>query len=305
MYPLEASIPTGGRPHDDTPKYSPCPKYASHQDDNEKEYEREVRAWILRVPIGLGLCPWAGMSEKRGLLRIASCKSDTPAEVTQVLENEIRLLIEGNSNAETPRPPLSTTLLVCPHVKTWMEFQPFDDFIRTQALEMMDQVTLVAFHPKFIRWHALPDGIGIGSTVQSHWGIFGKKSAHTATATIIESNNKAFGLRKVKVRFHDVDVLGVGVAGVSNRNQEQFVPTDWIDFSTNMDCALPSATTSAQLQLPDNIMHRSPYPTIHIIVNQDLSLLCIRDVSRVKRLNSQRMAKLGWEGLEHVLAEMR
>ena len=275
-----------------------------HQDDNENEYEREVRAWVLKVPIGLGLCPWAGTSAKRGLLRIASCESDTPAEVTQALRNEIRLLIE----AETPRPSLSTTLLVCPCVKTWMEFQPFDDFIRTQPSEMMDQVTLVAFHPKFMRWHALPDGIGIGSTVQSHWGIFGKKSAHTSTATIVETTNKAFGLRKVKVRFHDVDLL---CGGVNNRNQEQFVPADWIDFSTNMDCALLSSSSSSttatlkQLQLPDNIMHRSPYPTIHIIVNQDLALLCIRDVSRVKRLNSQRMAKIGWEGLEHILTEKR
>ncbi len=273
-----------------------------YQDESENKYERDVRAWVLKVPIGLGLCPWAGASAKRGLLRIASCKNDTPAEVTQVLENEIRLLIEGNSKAAIPRPSLSTTLLVCPHVKNWMEFQPFDDFIRTQPSEMMDQVTLVAFHPKFIRWHALPDGIGIGSIVKSHWGIFGKKSAHTATATIIDTNNKAFGLRKVKVRFHDVDLLSSG--GVNNRNHEQFVPTDWLDFSTNMDCALPSTTTSTQSQLPDNIMHRSPYPTIHIIVNQDLALLCIRDVSRVKRLNSLRMAKLGWEGLERIMAEM-
>lgn len=44
-------------------------------------------------------------------------------------------------------------------------------------------------------------------------------------------------------------------------------------------------------------MHRSPYPLIHIIVNQDLASLCMRDVSRVKRLNAQRMAKLGWEEL--------
>lgn len=48
-------------------------------------------------------------------------------------------------------------------------------------------------------------------------------------------------------------------------------------------------------------MHRSPYPTIHMIVNQDLASLCIRDVSRVKRLNAQRMAKIGWEGLTDML----
>ena len=38
-----------------------------------------------------------------------------------------------------------------------------------------------------------------------------------------------------------------------------------------------------------------------MIVNQDLASLCIRDVSRVKRLNAQRMAKIGWEGLTDIL----
>lgn len=272
-----------------------------HQYDDDTEYAREVRKWVMKIPVGLGLCPWAGTAAKRGLLRISTCDGDTPTAVTHVLEHEIKLLIDNNGG--TTPPPLSTTLLVCPHVKTWVEFQPFDDFIRsigknnksTLPLEMMHLVTLVAFHPKFLRWHALPEDISIGSTVQSHWGILGKKSVQTATATIIETKNRAFGLRKVKVRFHNVELFG---SGVDNRNQEQFVPTDWI-LASNENCAPPPLST--RTQLPDNSMHQSPYPTIHIIVNQDLASLCIRDVSRVKRLNAQRMTKLGWEGLARIL----
>ena len=275
-----------------------------HQDDDDTKYAREVRKWAMKIPVGLGLCPWAGTATKRGLLRITTCDGDTPTAVSHVLEHEIKLLID-NCGGTTP-PPLSTTLLVCPHVTTWVEFQPFDDFLQSIGKNnnkcmlpsgMTDLVTLVAFHPKFLRWHALPDDIGIGSTVQSHWGTFGKKSVQTATATIIETNNIAFGLRKVKVRFHNVDLFG---SGVDNRNQEQFVPTDWIHASNEGCAPLPLSTRT---QLPDNIMHQSPYPTIHVIVNQDLASLCIRDVSRVKRLNAQRMTKLGWEGLERILGK--
>ena len=285
------------------------PSFNNALEDTETEYARDVRSWVIKVPIGLGLCPWAGTSYKRGLLRIATCGGGSPVGVAQVLEDEIKLLLDSTTGATIP--PLSTTLLICPHVKAWAEFQPFDDFIRSVASnnettipsEILDHVTLVAFHPKFVRWHALPDGIGIGSIVQSHWGIFGKKSVRTATATIIETNNNAFGLRKVKVRFHDVDLILGGCDTTNNRNQEQFVPTDWIDFSDENVALSSAAVPSTPLPLPDNVMHRSPYPTIHIIVNRDLASLCIRDISRVKRMNAQRMAKLGWDGVDCIISE--
>lgn len=109
--------------------------------------------------------------------------------------------------------------------------------------------------------------------------MIGQKSEQTADATIIETNCKAFGLRKVKVRYHNNALKGL---------IRQEVPTDWI--------FVPNETSPFLLH--DNIMHRSPYPLIHIIVNQDLAFLCVRDVSRVKRLNAQR---IGWEGLSGML----
>lgn len=184
--------------------------------------------------------------------------------------------------------------MVCPFVKTWQDFEPFDEFLRSgikrhlQNDTILEAVTLVAFHPNFLRWHSLPEGVGVGSVVQSHWGNIGQKSIRTAAATIIETVTKAFGSRKVKIRFHDA-FEGLG-------RQEQFVPTDWIHIAGQH-------TDRTRMPLPDNVMHRSPYPTIHIIVNQDLASGCIRDVSRVKRLNARRMAKLGWEGLETRMAD--
>ena len=61
-------------------------------------------------------------------------------------------------------------------------------------------------------------------------------------------------------------------------------PVSWLVLNGDVDEGPP---------LPDNIMHRSPQPTIHLIRNTDLATLKARDVSRVKRMNAQRMMQLG------------
>jgi len=155
---------------------------------------------------------------------------------------------------------------------------------------ILEGVTLVAFHPRFLRWRGLPGGVGVGSEVRSHWGAVGRKSADAAPATIVETNNGAFGMRKVKVRFRRDDSTDEGAATQPQRRREQYVPTDWI-------VDLPGRGP----QLPDNFMYRSPHATIHVIVDEDLASLSLRDVSRVKRLNSRRMAEMGWEGLERLM----
>lgn len=258
-----------------------------HRDDTETEYASKVREWASKVPIGLGLCPWAGKSRNKGLLRIVTCECDASSDAAEMIGREIEMLTLHDNGA----PPLSTTLMVCPHVNPWKEhFETFAEFVRMgikQQLNddaMLENVTLVAFHPQFLKWHGLPDGIGVGSVVQSHWGMIGRKSMQSAPATIVETVNQAFGLRKVRIRFRDPLPEGLS-------RPEQYVQIDWL--------CLPNLG----LPLPDNFMYRAPYPTIHIIVNQDLASMSIRDVSRVKRLNAQRMAKLGWDGLEGLMVD--
>lgn len=169
---------------------------------DDRYYVKATHEWVLRMPIGLGMCPWAIKSNNKGLLNIITCTSDTASNVTDIVKREI----ESFANNEGT-PPLSTTLIVCPYVKEWKDFKSFDEYIKFGIKDqlkndtILEDATLVAFHPKFCRWYGLPPNIGIGSVVQSHHGIVGQKSIQTATATIIETNNKAFGLRKVKVRF--------------------------------------------------------------------------------------------------------
>lgn len=269
------------------PKHPPTAnvKQTSYYDP----YVNATQQWTLSVPIGLGLCPWAIKSHNRERLKIISCSSDNSTDVATMVENEISILTSMNQVL-----PLSTVLIVCPHIEGWNEFQVFDEFVKCKIRqfvsdELLDRVTLVAFHPQFLKWHALPPGIYLGSTVKSYWGRAGQnKSTRRAPATIIEMKNRAFGLRKVKVRFEEE---------IDGGRREQYVPTDWIVAS---DCKDAKESNIIRPPLPDNSMYQSPYPTIHVINTQDLATLCVSDVSRVKRLNASKMAKLGWEGVrEH------
>ena len=105
-----------------------------------------------------------------------------------------------------------------------------------------------------------------------------EKSQGVHLAKIIETGGSNFGKRKVKVEFEE-------------DGREQYVPIDWL-MSDADGTMLPEGEL-----LPDNAMHRAPYPTIHLIRNVDLASLCARDVSRVKRKNAQLMERLGWDGI--------
>jgi hypothetical protein len=257
-----------------------CEHFADVQPDTE--YATHVRKWTINIPIGLGLCPWAGKSHNRGQLRFVTCPGETSSEVARLVDIEIGLLIGASVL------PLSSTLIVCPHVTDWKgDFITFERFVTSGMHEKLKHgkrhmISFVPFHPDFLRWRGLPNNLQVGSVINSFWGMIGSKSVKRGVATIVETENKAFGRQKVKVKFHDM---------VEGRRQHQFVPIDWIDHSCN------------GAPLPDNAMHQAPYPTIHLIANKDLLTFSICDISRVKRKNAQRMAKLGWEGLEKRLGK--
>jgi len=242
-------------------------------------YAAQVQSWTDRIPIGLGLCPWAGKSRSQGRLRYVTCEGNDPSCVAQMVLAEAEILNCADAVS------LSSTLIVCPHVAAWKDFQIFDAWVTTgfktesECIGFDEKITLVSFHPDFLRWRGLPEGVEVGTIVQSYWGTAGRKSFETSPATIIETQSCVFGMQKVKVRFDD--------------GSEQYVPIDWFAKSVN----------GLGAPLPDNAMHRAPHPTVHLIRNKDLAALCMRDVSRVKRRNAQRMMNLGWEGVAKRLSD--
>ena len=264
--------------------------YFSNNIPTDSEHACKVKEWVERIPIGLGFCPWAIKSNIAKRLRYVTCFGTNPSSVANMVLMETGILTESNV------PSLSSTLIACPNIETWNDnFEAFDEWIRNGLKHeisnnayksLLESLTLVAFHPNFLRWKGLPPCIDVGSKVHSHYGMIGKKSIDKVSATIVETRNGVFGLRKVKVRFNNDDD-----DKDDRRRQEQYVPIDWLEL-TEYEEGEP---------LPDNMMHQAPYPTIHLINNMDLVKIPIREISRVKRKNACRFMKLGWGGIQHKL----
>jgi len=175
---------------------------------------------------------------------------------------------------------LSTTLLVCPHVRAWQDFDVFSEWIGggfgagSSELDALEEVSLVAFHPDFLRWNSLPEGAGAGSAVRAHWtgkeeGVF-PPPLRLKPAELLELDPAVVGVRHLSVRFGD------GVRMV--------VPWEWV---------VPPEGTSPGPPLPDNAMHRAPHPTVHLIRAEDLDAVPDHESDEVQLANHRRLAELG------------
>jgi len=254
-------------------------------------FSSRIRKWTEKVPIGMNLCPWAKLSHLQGRIRYVTCHDRIPHEASTVVWEEIDKLLE------TPLPAWSTTLVVCPYVESWTnDFAVFERFVKefgkkeepystTLPIGSMPSVdfravTLVPFHPQFLRWRGLPETISVDSNIFCHRGLVGfSKSPGVYPATVVDLMPSGFGRRRIKVRFH----------GDPKPNQkkmasscEQCIPVDWVQLS--------QSEVDERPVLSDNSMHRTPYPVIHILRNEDLKSLTIQEISRLKRRNAKRMA---------------
>lgn len=298
------------------------------EDTSSSCYIAEVKKWTERVPIRMGLCPWAVKSNNLKRTKYSLCESASPSEVASFVIREAELLCNNFDNTNDGRKgkcaSLRTTLIVCPNVTEWScDFLAFENYLKdfpknacsleqnenykgTQTTaspqnnwgnetDILSRVTLVPFHPKFLRWRGLPEGVAVGSKVKCHKSQFGtnEKSSELYLATILEVNSRPFGRRRVKVRWiddHEDETLSCidAKTKLSNRRNEQYIPTDWVVHETQKE---QLDSRNERMELPDNMMHRAPYPTIHVIDNRDLYPLCVRDISRLKRKNAQLMVR--------------
>lgn len=108
--------------------------------------ERETRAWLERVVIGLNLCPFAKAVHVRE--RIRFCLSDATDEETLLadLEDELRRLAAVDENV------VETTLLILPGVLG--DFLDYNDFLdrADTALERLGvdgDIQVASFHPDY------------------------------------------------------------------------------------------------------------------------------------------------------------
>jgi hypothetical protein len=275
--------------------------------DDKNAYSSSVRDWTEKVPIGMNLCPWAKLSQKKGRIKYVTCHEEiqTPQEASTIIWNEIEKLLGNSQRSNRSLPPWSTTLVICPHVKVWKsDFKAFEAFVKTfgnKGNESEQQpptppqagIALVPFHPHFLRWRGLPETISAGSTVRCHRGLAGfSKSPEAHPATVLDLRPPGFGRRRVRIRFHDTPKGELEPDPKREMgNTEQCVPVEWVvlldgcgtdDLNKNKNYHRPP--------LPDNAMHRTPCPVVHILRNEDLEGLSIHEISQLKRRNAKRMA---------------
>ncbi|NUZ04574.1 DUF1415 family protein [Piscinibacter koreensis] len=108
--------------------------------------EAETRAWVRRAVIGLGLCPFAGAADARGLVRYVV--SDA-RDIDALLDD---LVAEIHRIADADPSSLETTLLIHPHVLN--DFDDYNDFldIADAALDELDltgELQVASFHPDY------------------------------------------------------------------------------------------------------------------------------------------------------------
>lgn len=162
-----------------------------------------VEKWLVDIVLKYRLCPWASQSMRKERIRIVTSNCTNEASLLDDLISESKLLCNSRM------PPLSTTLLVCPHIATFNEFNRFESFVQSanklDQSRLLDTVSLVAFHPEFSRWIALPSGIQEGDHIMCYFEceeIVGTEVAFSRSnmpecAVLISYKENICGVRKV------------------------------------------------------------------------------------------------------------
>lgn len=288
----------------DDDKGCDCRWSGNTEDSSWNLHSSGVRDWTVAVPVGMNLCPWAKLAHRDGRIRYVACPEtvQTPEAASAVLWTEISRLFgtqscPGCQQQQHPTfqpkrlPPWSTTLVICPHVHDWTNnFEVFQRFVNEFGTNVETSptlpggaITLVPFHPQFLRWRGLPEAVRVGDPILCHKGLAGfSKSPEAHPATIVDLSPAGFGRRRVRVRFHEGNS-----ATTAKFKTEQCVPVDWVVLEGDDNDA---KNNQRRPPLPDNAMHRAPYPVIHILRTVDLEGLSVHDISRLKRRNAKRMA---------------
>jgi hypothetical protein len=112
----------------------------------ERTAIEDTQHWLMQAVVGLNLCPFAKAVVTKNLVRYRVCLSTEPAEVLNMLRDELQHL------ASTDEALLDTTLLIAPRLlPDFYEFNAFlsdcDDVLLDLNLEGVLQIA--DFHPQY------------------------------------------------------------------------------------------------------------------------------------------------------------
>ncbi len=106
----------------------------------------ETSAWLERVVIGLGLCPFAKAVHVKQQIRYRVTDVSAPSDLLAVLADELRALADADPEL------VDTTLLIHPHVLG--SFLDYNDFLtdaddKLNELELDGELQIASFHPDY------------------------------------------------------------------------------------------------------------------------------------------------------------
>ena len=106
-----------------------------------------TRAWVERVVVGLGLCPWAAPLLSAGGLRYVLSDAHGLIGLADELERELRRLA-----ADPPDTPASVLIVIPSILDDWadyLDFLAFGDELLGD-LGLVGQLQIASFHPDYI-----------------------------------------------------------------------------------------------------------------------------------------------------------
>lgn len=109
-----------------------------------------VEAWVRRVVVAHGLCPWADGALRQGSLAVVSLFEDEEEQVAAALVSHAQLL----ALQHPPEGAGATTLLVAPRCEKLLDFEGYlelCDWVEEafSELDLIGKVQMAAFHPDF------------------------------------------------------------------------------------------------------------------------------------------------------------
>lgn len=212
-----------------------------------------VKRWLDDFIINMNFCPWAGPAAKEGHIRVVTSSATSEEGVLQDLKTEALAL---PTEAEPHPGQAVTTLLVCPYVSQWADFNEFHAFF-VEFLEdgyrFADDLNLrvVAYHPRYALYGMSvsegdrviiqdPDGTQLSATVLSEAAGLDAEGEDLLEVKLDDTEDEAGGVWLVRYSAI-VDVLD------EDRDTQQ----DASAYCTNY-------------------VFRAPRPLLHLLRGQDL-----------------------------------
>ncbi|CAE8612837.1 unnamed protein product [Polarella glacialis] len=279
------------------------------------DHSMAVRRWLDSMVIGLGLCPWAQPADEAGSIRIVTSTATSTDGVLQDLLEEARRLSPGAGREQSAGPAgaTNTTLLVCPLVEGWEDFDRFHEFYAEDlnngnGLMAEYALKVVAFHP---HCEAAGRSPVAGDEVALQGGPDGKLLLGVVLAPQeeggdqLDTASQAVDQEQFSVRIEGI-ILDDESQGEGNPDLLAVQP-------------LPGEPQIVEVRLNDivwllgqeanvddasecrSVIARAPRPVLHLLRLKDLAGVDDEGRSTVYERNERQVREVGLEDLEEML----